>query len=116
MSWKQKAYDKLLDDGWIQGRSFDPTTGECCAGGAIAWAITGDPRDMYSDNVDNRHRYQEVRPALEEFVASVGVVSDEHDSDPDLLMLFWNDALDRTEEEVLEAFRKLAEAEVASTT
>ena len=113
MSWKQKAYDKLLNDGWTQGTPANDS-GECCAGGAIAWAITGNPRDMYSDS---SYRYDEVRPALEEFAESVGATKgcwcgrDDCGADADVQVLVWNDRLNRTEEEVLEAFRKLAEAE-----
>jgi len=113
-SWKQRAYDKLLNDGWTKGRASDPETGECCAGGAIAWAITGDPTDMYSDNYGNR--YDEVRSALEEFAVSIGGDPDDDENSADVLVLAWNDSSRRTEEEVLEAFRQLADAEVASTT
>lgn len=105
-NWKQKAYEALLEHGW--GRHFAQDGHGCmCAGGAIAYAITGDPYNMYA-------RRSDVRAALMEFVKFVG--STEYWSAMETSMPYgdvtdWNDAQFRTEEEVLETFRRFAQAE-----
>ncbi|OKI54568.1 hypothetical protein A6A27_32085 [Micromonospora sp. CB01531] len=70
-------------------------------------AITGCPRDMYSDSDGYT---DEIDSALREFAGFVGNPV-EADYDPDIAVFFWNDRLFRTEEQVLDAFRRFAEIE-----
>ncbi len=105
-NWKQKAYEKLLRDGWRTGAAgWDDEP--CCAGGAIAWAVTGDPDNMYQ-GTHNADEWERVEPALKEFREFAGI-------SPCLGLsvdiYHWNDT--RTKEEVLGVFKRLAETEGA---
>lgn len=103
MSWKQKAYEKALGGKWTQLEA-EGCPGSMCAGGMIAWAITGDPLRMY-----NSHDLR-VDSALKEFL-----LVNEIDRDPEVTLdravAVWNDHPHRTLRDVQEAFRKLVEAE-----
>ncbi len=106
----RRVYDalaRLLSDGWIKGSVGVEVNGPCCAWGALYWECNRVAGCDSVRDIDLSHRAaQEILTTLNRSGAELGWWAS---------LTGWNDAPERTFEDVVEAFeRTIARLEAGS--
>jgi hypothetical protein len=90
-----RAADRLLEVGWTQAVEVDPTTGALCADAAVCWVLSGIADAPPAPGHPYLRLYEFV---VRQTNAAVGTG-----------YTTWNDHPDRTRDQVVAVFRRLAE-------